>query len=178
MSCTFIGCHPTRFRFKYKENYTLCKKIKAALLEQAKALYNRGARRFYVGGALGVDMWAGEAVLSLKGMPEYLDIELVCVVPFVGHDNQWDAPSKQRFAKLLAGCDEKIAASSPGSPDAYKIRNYYMLDHSDDMIAVYDGDEKERSSTGQAVNYARKRRLDIILIHPDTAQVSADSKKN
>lgn len=177
LSCAFIGCHPTRFKFKYKENYTLCKKIKAALLEQAKLLYGRGVRRFYVGGALGVDMWAGEAVLSLKALPEYPAIELVCVIPFAGHDSPWDAPSKRRLAKLLSSCDKQITAASADRTDAYKVRNYYMVDNSEYLIAVHDGDGGERSGASQAVNYAKKRKREIILIHPDTAKASLDGGK-
>ena len=47
-----------------------------------------GVRRIYVGGLLGVDMWAGEIVLQLKEMPRYEDMELVIVLPFPEHDSQ------------------------------------------------------------------------------------------
>lgn len=177
LSCAFIGCHPTRFKFKYKESNARCKKIKAALLGQTKALYAKGIRRFYVGGALGVDLWAGEAVLGMKGSPEYPDIELVCVIPFEGHDSRWDRCSRQRFEKLLAGCDEKITAGSSDRPDAHKARNYYMVDRSEYLIAVHDEGDRERSASGQAINYARKRKLEIVLIHPDSAQGTVESNK-
>lgn len=58
------------------------------MLEQFKRLYDEhGVRRYYVGGALGVDMWAGELILRLKEQPGYGDIELVVVLPFEGHDS-------------------------------------------------------------------------------------------
>ena len=60
-ACAVTGHRPSRFKFKYSEDYSLCKKIKRAMLEQFKRLYDeQGVRRYYVGGALGVDMWAGE----------------------------------------------------------------------------------------------------------------------
>lgn len=130
-----------------------------------------------MGCALGVDMWAGESVLGLKEQPEYRDIELICVIPFEGHDSRWDGPSRQRLAKLLAGCSEKITAASAERPDAHKVRNYYMIDRSDCLIAVYDMTEDERSGAGQALNYARKRKREITFIHPDTAQVAVESEK-
>ena len=55
-----------RFKFGYKENYAGCKRLKKRLYEQFALLYEKGVRRFYVGGSLGVDMWAGEQVLTLK----------------------------------------------------------------------------------------------------------------
>lgn len=45
-----------------------------------------GIFRFYVGGALGVDMWAAEQLLYLKEQPGYQDIELIVALPFEGHD--------------------------------------------------------------------------------------------
>ena len=90
-ACAVTGHRPSRFKFKYSEDYSLCKKIKRAMLEQFKRLYDEhGVRRYYVGGALGVDMWAGELILRLKEQPGYGDIELVVVLPFEGHDSKWD----------------------------------------------------------------------------------------
>ena len=59
LSCAVIGHKPTRFKFKYKENMSGCKRLKKRLHDQFVLLYEKGVRRFYVGGALGVDMWAG-----------------------------------------------------------------------------------------------------------------------
>lgn len=51
------------------------------MLEQFKRLYHeKGVRRFYIGGAMGVHIWAGELVLQLRGQPGYEDIELVVVL--------------------------------------------------------------------------------------------------
>ena len=67
-ACAVTGHRPSRFKFKYSEDYSLCKKIKRAMLEQFKRLYyEHGLRRYYVGGALGVDMWAGELILREAG---------------------------------------------------------------------------------------------------------------
>lgn len=45
-----------------------------------------GIFRFYVGGTLGVDMWAAEQLLYLKEQPGYQDIELIVALPFEGHE--------------------------------------------------------------------------------------------
>lgn len=60
-----------------------------------------GIFRFYVGGALGVDMWAAEQLLYLKEQPGYQDIELIVALPFEGHDSKWDAMSKQRLQIII-----------------------------------------------------------------------------
>ena len=117
-------------------------------------------------------MWAGEILLRLKEQPAYSDIEMIVAIPFVGHENSWDARSKTRLAFLLRHCAEVVTVSSTNSPEAYRVRNYYMVDHADILVAVYDNDRAIRSGTGQTVNYAHKKVLPIILIHPDTAQIT------
>ena len=39
-ACAVTGHRPTRFRFKYNEDYSLCKKLKRSMLEQFKKLYD------------------------------------------------------------------------------------------------------------------------------------------
>lgn len=48
-ACFVTGHRPSRFKFKYNENRSLCKKIKRALTEQIKAYYERGSIGFVCG---------------------------------------------------------------------------------------------------------------------------------
>lgn len=173
-SCTITGHRPTRFKWKYKENDTRCKRLKRRIQEQLVLLYEQGVRRFYVGGALGVDQWAGEILLRLKEQPGYGDIELVVALPFEGHDADWDARSKSRLKFLVDHSTETVTVGTTAEPAAvcYKKRNYYMVDHADCLLAVYDNDRSIRSGTGMTVSYAQKKGLPIILIHPGTGEVS------
>lgn len=170
-TCAITGHRPTRFKFGYKENMSGCKRLKKRLHDQFILLYQQGVRRYFVGAALGVDQWAGEILLRLKEQPEYQDLELIVAIPFAGHDSDWDARSKTRLAFLLRHCTESVTVSTAPGPEAYKARNYYMVDRADILLAVYDNDRAIRSGTGQTVNYARKNDVSIILIHPDTGQV-------
>lgn len=171
-ACAVTGHRPTRFRFKYNEDYSLCKKLKRSMLEQFKKLYDeQGVRRYYVGGALGVDMWAGELILRLKEQPGYEDIELVVVLPFEGHDAKWDERSKRRMDFLRQMCSECVVIGTEDCRESYIMRNCYMVDHADYMVAVYDNERNLRSGTMQAVRYAEKKKLPIILVHPDTSNI-------
>lgn len=69
-SCAVIGQHPTRFKFKYNEYMTSCKRIKKRMHDVFVSLYQSGVRCFFVGGALGVDMWAGEILLDMQRQVE------------------------------------------------------------------------------------------------------------
>ena len=114
--------------------------------EQFKRLYNeKGVRRFYIGGSIGVHIWAGELILQMKAQPGYEDIELVVVLPAPGHS----------------------AIGSQPNPENYAKQNRYLVDHADFLVAVSDGE-------GEMVGYARKKKMGILRIHPDTAAVDGD----
>lgn len=174
-SCAITGHRPTRFKWKYNENNNGCKRLKKRIRDQIVLLYEKGVHRFYVGGALGVDMWAGEIILRLKEQPEYSDIELVVVLPFPGHDEQWDPRSRERLAFLIRHSFEHIIVGKIPGRESFFQRNRYMVDHTDCLLAVCDNERAFRSGTMQTVNYARKRNLPIILIHPDTAQITNEN---
>ena len=101
-ACAITGHRPTRFRFKYDENNNGCKRIKKRIRDQLIRLYEQGFRQFWVGGALGVDMWAGEILLRLKEQPEYSEIQLMIALPFEGHDRMKDMIGTGRSAAANA----------------------------------------------------------------------------
>ena len=94
-ACAVTGYHPSRFKFKYQEDYSLCKKIKKCMAGQFEQLYRQGVRCFLVPGTLGVGIWAGEILVRMKEQPEFEKLELVVVIPFEGHDRDWDDRSKK-----------------------------------------------------------------------------------
>lgn len=176
-ACAITGHRPARFCFKYDENNNGCKRIKKRIRDQLTQLYEQGFRQFWVGGALGVDMWAGEILLRLKEQPEYSEIQLMIALPFEGHDGNWEERSRRRMAFLIKHSSETIIAGQKNAPPAvnYRRRNEYMIDHADVLLAVYDNDRSIRSGTGMMVNYARKKGLPVILIHPDRATVTNEN---
>lgn len=171
-ACAVTGHRPTRFKFKYNEDTVGCKLLKKRLQAQFVWIYEQGVRHFYVGGALGVDMWAGEILLRMKELPEYGELNLKLVLPCEGHDQRWDERSKKRMAFLRTHCTATMIVSNGLSPEDYRKRNKYMVDHADVLVAVYDNNRSIRSGTGMTVNYAKRRKLPIILIHPDTGIVT------
>lgn len=171
-TCAITGHRPTRFKFKYNENYAGCKRLKKRLHDQFILLYEQGVSRFLVGGALGVDMWSGEILLELKKLPEYGDIELVIALPHPGHDARWDERSKKRMAFLRQHCSECVTIGTDTGPESYYKRNRYLVDHADCLVTVYDDNKSIRSGTGITVQYAQRKNKPIILIHPDTGQVT------
>ena len=126
-ACAITGHRPTRFCFGYNEEDPLCQKLKECLLEQFRILHDeKFVRTFFVGGALGVDMWAGEQLLTLRAQTGYEDIKIVVVVPFIGYDSKWPDQSRHRLKKLIQNANDSIVISHSADVSSYKKRNYYM----------------------------------------------------
>ncbi len=172
-ACTFSGPKPTRFKFKYNEDYKLCKKLKKVMLIQMKRLYNeKGVRKFYVTSAIGVHMWAGELALQLKEQSGYEDIELVIVLPFPEYNAQWDIKSKKRMEALVKNSVECITIGQTISQGNYVRVNRFLVDHAQFLIAVSDHTDTLSTDMTKMESYSYQKDLGIILIHPDTAEVS------
>ncbi len=145
-------------------------------MEQFRRMYDEDSmRHVYVGGVLGVDMWAGEIALRLKETPGYGDLQLHTILPFTGHDARWDARSRERLAFLIRHSAECVTVGEGDSRESYLARNRYMVDRADVLLAVYDNERNLRSGTMYTVNYARKKSIPIVLIHPDTARITSVS---
>ena len=169
-ACAVAGHDPKRFKFKYKEDYSLCKKIKREIREQIQKFYDEeGVRRFYIGGSLGVDIWAGEMILRLKEQPGYEEIELVMVLPYPEHGKNWDELSKKRLDFLQKHSATCMTIGERNGWESYERRNRYLVDQADYLLAVYDDAADARLQITQMVEYAKKKRKKVVLIHPDTA---------
>ena len=172
-SCAVAGPKPTRFKFGYKEDNSLCRKIKKAMLRQFRRLYRkRGVRRFYIGGAIGVNLWAGELLLKLKEEPGYEDLELAVILPFPGHDAKWDVRSRKRLEYLVRHSVEHLTTGTEDCRESYISQNRYLVDHAQCLVAVGEEHREQETESFQVTTYAREKGLEIIYIHPDTAEVT------
>lgn len=171
-SCAIVGQRPTRFKFKYNEYMTSCKRIKKRLHDVFVMLFQRGVRQFYVGGALGVDMWSGEILLEMRQQEEYQELKLVLVYPFPGHADRWDSKSQARLRYLKENCDEFVMGSIEPGGKGYNLRTAYMAEHADCIVAVYNNEPQERSGVEVAIRIAKAKALPVVLIHPDTGKIN------
>lgn len=171
LCCFITGHRPSRFHFS--ESDPMCQKVKAAIEGEIKRLYDKqNIRGIWVGGAAGVDTWAAEIVLALQTQKAYQDLKLFLAIPFPEFADRFPPKQKERYRHILEKCTDSVIVCRAYRPDAYKKRNYYMVDCSTCGIAVYDNDRSIRSGTGMTVHYALKKKLPITLIHPDTGVVS------
>lgn len=110
---------------------------------------------------------ATEIVLALQKQEAYRDLRLLLAILFPEFADRFPPKQRERYQRILEGCADSVIVCRAYRPDAYKKRNYYMVDHSACGIAVYDNDRSIRNGTGMTANYAKKRNALLVLIHPD-----------
>ena len=168
-SCAFTGHRPSRFSFGYNENDERCLKIKALMRKHITALVAGGVTSFYSGMALGVDQWAASIVLDLK--KEHPAVRLIAVLPCETQADSWKAEQREQYFEMLAQCDEVETLHKRYTPSCMFERNRYLIDHAGYLLAVYDGGSD--GGTAYSVNYAKQQGRKIIVIHPDTLEISS-----
>lgn len=122
------------------------KEVKAALrCEVIKAVAD-SYTVFLSGFSDGVEQYFAEVVLELqKKQPS---LRLLAVLPYQKRADCLRA--KARTKTLLESCSDIIVLQEEYHPSVYSRRNRYLAEHSDRVIAVYDGREK-----GGTVNMIR-----------------------
>ena len=158
-SCAITSQRPTRFKFKYQEYMTSCKRLKKRLHDVFTELYRRG------------DLWAGEILLEMRRQEEYQELEIVLVYPFPGHDERWDPKSRERLRHLKENCDQFVMGSKIVGAQGYRERTAYMVEHADCLVAVCDDEPAGPSGVEAVLRMAEARKLPVVLIHPDTGKV-------
>ena len=122
-----------------------------------KALKELNPEKVISGMALGVDQWAAAIAHKLK-------IPFLAAIPFEGQEKAWPEESQKIFRLLRKLASEEVIVSEGGySPAKMQIRNEWMVDHCDTLIAVWDGTE---GGTGNCVKYAKSVNKNIYYINP------------
>lgn len=129
------------------------------LLAQIEKLSAQGIRDFIVGGALGFDCLAAQAVLEI-GKTESVRLHLY--LPCVDHDRYWTESDKEIYAWIKERAYAIKYISLAYSDTCMLMRNRAMVDASD--VCVYYLTHDGRSGTAATVRYAIKKRLKMVDI--------------
>ena len=160
----FTGHRPERLPEEGTQRYALLVQL---LRDEIRKRIDRGCRVFYCGMAMGTDILCGEIVLEEKRQGR--KVELVCAVPFEGQADRWGSRWKLRHQALIEGAD-RVEVLCPGyRRDCFHIRNRYMVDHADAVIAVFGGGS---GGTSYTVAYARKKHRELLIVNPDNLETT------
>lgn len=136
--------------------------IKADIRKEAIKAIESGHDTFITGMAMGSDIMAGEVITELK--QEYPEIKLIGAIPFNGHTSMWSDEWKTRFNDLLNKLDLVQYISKYQTNKSYSMRNKWMVDNADEVIAIYNG---RKSGTGNTVEYAKSNNKNVNVISPE-----------
>jgi hypothetical protein len=112
--------------------------------------------------ARGADSVFARAVLDVGG-------RLEVVLPTPNYREQKVEPDRlELFDALLAQADlVRAMGFSVTGREAYEAANAALLESSDRLIAVWDGQISERGGTGTVVDLARARGIEVEVVWPD-----------
>jgi len=136
--------------------------------------------KFIVGGALGIDQMAFEICYKLKysiSKFKSCKIELELAMPFKKQASKWfNKEDIDRFythqqqadivtlVDTIEGYEYKGVPVGDYHPAKMQIRNKYMVNNSNVVIAVWNG---SKGGTNNCVNYAKEQNKEIVIINPD-----------
>lgn len=114
--------------------------------------------------ALGVDMDFAETVLDFKAQYDF-PISLECAIPCPNQTLKWASTEIARYNKILGKADKITVVNAYYFSACMLVRNRYMVDHSDTVLAIWNGEES--GGTWQTIKYARSKNKKIDIIHID-----------
>lgn len=105
------------------------------------------------GMALGFDM-------LLARVARQLNIPYTAAVPFIGQESRWPREAQKVYNDLLDDAHKVIVVSEGGySAKKMQVRNEWMVDHADMLIAWWDG---SNGGTANCVRYAQSQDIPIL----------------
>ena len=147
--CCFTGHRPDKMEFSEKE-------IKPLLEKAIDEAISKGFVTFITGMAMGTDIWAAEIVLERRKKNN--DLHLICALPHPGFEGRRSFVEKMRFSKIIKNADLVKEINDHYFTGCYQVRNEWMVDRSNLVIAVFNG---QKSGTKNTVDYAKKQGLII-----------------
>ena len=147
--CCFTGHRPDKIELGEKE-------IKPLLEKAIDEAISEGFVTFITGMAMGTDIWAAEIVLDRKKKNK--NLHLICALPHSGFENRRNFTEKIRFSKIIKKADLVKEINDHYFTGCYQVRNEWMVDRSNLVIAVFNG---QKSGTKNTVDYAIKKGINI-----------------
>ena len=162
----FTGHRPEKLPDGGDVNSPAIKRLKSLLYAEIMDAADQGFDTFVTGMQRGIDLWAGEAVMSAAAAR---GLKLIAVLPYRDMGKGYKGSDKWLFGRIMDLAHETVIISEKYTPACMTQRNRLMVDSSSRIIAVIDN---EHSGTGQTLRYARSQGLEIRRI--DISAVTGD----
>ena len=151
-TCCFTGHRPDKMELGEKE-------IKPLLEKAIDESIADGYITFITGMAMGTDIWAAEIVLEKKKRNTAL--HLICALPHQNFESRRSMTEKMRFNKIIKKADLVKEINNHYFTGCYQVRNEWMVDRSNLVIAVFNG---QKSGTKNTVDYAKRKGIKVVNV--------------
>ncbi len=135
--------------------------LRSAVKDAIRHLLLQGVVYYGVGGAIGFDTLAAEALFELR--EEFPQLRVILVYPFAGFFSWWSIAEQERYQTLLPLYDKTVCISSTPSREAYLARNRHLVDHSACCVAYC---RHSYGGTAYTLRYAQERNCKIWNLFP------------
>lgn len=141
------------------------------------------AKKFYTGGALGFDTIVAKSLIKFR-KEKYTDIEDIVCVPFKEQYKNWSKEQANEWLYIVNNSFKSLAVDKiddykcnevpVGKYHPYKmeLRNRYMVDNCDILVACWDGEEK--GGTWNCIKYALDNDKRVLIINPHTLETNKE----
>ncbi len=135
--------------------------IRSLLESQIYALYDRGARIFKTGGAIGFDTMAAKAVLDMKNRFGWDNIHLYLCLPAPDQTMRFSKSQKSDYEYILSMSDGVTYASESLTKDSYFARNRALVQGSDVCLAYC---KKQYGGSYYTCRFALQNGVELINV--------------
>ena len=161
MICCITGHRPLKFPFDYTDKSSReFLAYQERLLFEIERLIDEGYRHFISGMAQGVDLDFAEAVILLREKHKLQNqICLELAIPCANQTRNWKDCYLKQYAYVWANSEYQTQISQNYERGCMQRRNQYMVDRSDLVLAVWNGEEQ--GGTWNTVQYAKRKEKQI-----------------
>lgn len=148
-------------------NESHIKPLEELLIKAIEYVYSEGCRNFFCGGALGFDTMAAKAIIALR--IKHSDMRLCIVVPCKNQHDSWSPAERDMYEYVLSAADEVVYTSDEYKPGCMRVRNQWLADACDVLIAFVG---RDKSGSAQTVRMAQQKGKTVYNLYRRIADMN------
>lgn len=162
-TCCVTGLTPMSLPFGFDEENALAFALREVLQQEIEKVIESGCTRFLTGMEWGVEIICAEIILKLK--EQHPQVHLVCILPYEEQAAKWNEEYRDRYFDILERSNDMKLISTRFTSDCYRLRDEYIVQHSNRILAVLDDEKNEIVSL---VEKAIRKGMDTVILNPSS----------
>lgn len=140
MTVSFTGHRPEKISDWTHNPQAVEQAIRKAVAAEIVRQSELGAGEFVSGMAPGFDLWAADEVIRLRNSGTISpDTKLTLAIPYPRFKHSFDTNHHPLYNHVLECADEVVFVSQHYHKQCYAMRNDYLVERADTIVAYYEG---------------------------------------